>query len=169
MDLLNEITIQNANTVFISTKCPAHYALHVPLWYLKAWCWNYLGNIRLLSWNRRNQISLPIKFLLNMVDNRRIWIWFKHTLFPVSSSGKIRTIYHARDLWKLTRSCKPLHLPCPPDREIYQGWGGVVWCGVVWCGVGWGWRGGVCVCVCVWGGGGGGGGGGVETTEYDST
>ena len=28
---------------------------------------------------------------------------------------KIRTICHARDLWKLARSCKELRLPCPPD------------------------------------------------------
>ena len=33
---------------------------------------------------------------------------------------KIRTIYHARDLWKLAQSYKQLHLLCPPGTEIYQ-------------------------------------------------
>ena len=32
--------------------------------------------------------------------------------FPVL---KIRTIFHAWDLWKLAGSCKQLHLLCPPD------------------------------------------------------
>ena len=28
---------------------------------------------------------------------------------------EIRTIWHARDLWKLARFCKQLYLLCPPD------------------------------------------------------
>ena len=41
----------------------------------------------------------------------------RHMVPYMSAVLKIRTVCHARDLRKLARSCKQLHLLCPPDPK----------------------------------------------------
>ena len=51
---------------------------------------------------------------------RKMLLWFVYFCFHSDnlntvSELKIRTIFHAQDLWKLARSCKQLRMLCPPN------------------------------------------------------